>query len=62
MRLDARGLCLKIYSMKRTQIQVPDALYQQAQVVAEFHEISMAGLVRRGLEYGADHAATAANG
>jgi hypothetical protein len=51
MRLDALALCLKIYLMKRTQIQVPDALYQQAQAVAEVREISMAELVRRGLEY-----------
>lgn len=40
-----------IYIMKRTQIQVPDLLYQQALAVAEHREISMAELVRRGLEY-----------
>ncbi len=37
--------------MKRTQIQVPDTLYRQAMAVAEHREISMAELVRRGLEY-----------
>ncbi len=37
--------------MKRTQIQLPDILYQQALAVAEHREISMAELVRRGLEY-----------
>jgi hypothetical protein len=37
--------------MKRTQIQLPDTLYQQALIVAEHREISMAELVRRGLEY-----------
>ncbi len=38
-------------SMKRTQIQVPDQLYLEALQVADFREISMAELVRRGLEY-----------
>ncbi|MEX2607175.1 MAG: antitoxin [Kiritimatiellia bacterium] len=37
--------------MKRTQIQIPDTLHQQALAVAEAREISMAELVRRGLEY-----------
>lgn len=37
--------------MKRTQIQVPDQLYYEALRVADFREISMAELVRRGLEY-----------
>lgn len=37
--------------MKRTQIQLPDTLYAQALAVAEHREISMAELVRRGLEY-----------
>jgi len=35
----------------RTQIQLPDALYAQAKRVAERHEISLAELVRRGLEH-----------
>jgi hypothetical protein len=37
--------------MKRTQIQVPDALYSQALAVADLREVSMSELVRRGLEY-----------
>lgn len=37
--------------MTRTQIQLPDALYDQAKCLAEAREISLAELVRRGLEY-----------
>ncbi len=37
--------------MKRTQIQLPDHLYLAAHHLAERQEISMAELVRRGLEY-----------
>ena len=37
--------------MTRTQIQLPDALYAQAKKVARQHEISLAELVRRGLEH-----------
>ena len=37
--------------MTRTQIQLPDALYHQAKSLAEKREISLAELVRRGLEY-----------
>jgi len=37
--------------MVRTQIQLPDSLYSQAKRVAERHEISLAELVRRGLEH-----------
>jgi len=37
--------------MKRTQIQIPDQLYALARDVAAQKEISMAELVRRGLEY-----------
>ena len=37
--------------MTRTQIQFPDALYAQAKRLAEAREISLAELVRRGLEY-----------
>ena len=36
--------------MVRTQILSPDELYAQAKRVAEAREISMAELVRRGLE------------
>jgi hypothetical protein len=35
----------------RTQVQLPDALYAQAKRVAERHEMSLAELVRRGLEH-----------
>jgi hypothetical protein len=37
--------------MTRTQIQLPDALYEQAKRLAAAREISLAELVRRGLEY-----------
>ena len=37
--------------MKRTQIQLPDWLFVAARDVAERKEISLAELVRRGLEY-----------
>ena len=37
--------------MIRTQVQIPDELYRQAKDVAARREISMAELVRRGLEY-----------
>ena len=37
--------------MTRTQIQLPDALYTRAKQVAQQHEISLAELVRRGLEH-----------
>ena len=37
--------------MKRTQIQLPDWLYALAREVASRKEISLAELVRRGLEY-----------
>ena len=37
--------------MTRTQIQLPDALYDQAKCLAQAREISLAELARRGLEY-----------
>ena len=37
--------------MTRTQIQLPDTLYAQAKSLAQAREISLAELVRRGLEY-----------
>jgi hypothetical protein len=37
--------------MTRTQIQLPDELYRQAKAMAAAREISLAELVRRGLEY-----------
>ena len=37
--------------MTRTQIQLPDALYAQAKRLAERQEMSLAELVRRGLEH-----------
>jgi hypothetical protein len=39
------------YTMKRTQIQLPDWLFDAARNVAETKEISLAEVVRRGLEY-----------
>jgi hypothetical protein len=37
--------------MVRTQIQLPDALYAQAKRIAERQEMSLAEVVRRGLEH-----------
>lgn len=37
--------------MIKTQIQMPDALYHEAKRLAEEREMSLAELVRRGLEY-----------
>ena len=37
--------------MTRTQIQLPDALHAHAKQIAKQHEISLAELVRRGLEH-----------
>ena len=48
--------------MTRTQIQFPDALYEQAKRLAEAREISLAELVRRGLEYMLSVSATAKPG
>lgn len=39
------------YIMTRTQIQLPDALYNRAKALAETREVSLAELVRNGLEY-----------
>ncbi|NJM43805.1 MAG: hypothetical protein HC858_07145 [Brachymonas sp.] len=36
--------------MNRTQIQLPDQLYQRAKLWAEVNECSLAELTRRGLE------------
>ena len=37
--------------MTRTQIQLPDELYRRAKALAADREISLAELVRNGLEY-----------
>jgi len=37
--------------MVRTQIQMPEMLYEQAKALATTREISLAELVRNGLEY-----------
>ena len=37
--------------MVRTQVQLPDELYERTKRLAESKEISLAELVRRGLEY-----------
>ena len=41
----------KIYSMKRTQIQLPDSLYAEVKRVARKQEWSVAEVLRRGAEY-----------
>jgi hypothetical protein len=37
--------------MVRTQIQLPDEIYRKAKRIAAQHEISLAEVVRRGLEH-----------
>jgi hypothetical protein len=37
--------------MIRTQVQLPDELYRDAKRVAEEHEVTLAEVVRRGLEH-----------
>ena len=37
--------------MVKTQVQIPDALYQRAKEIAREREISLAEVMRRGLEY-----------
>jgi hypothetical protein len=37
--------------MVRTQIQLPDDVYRKAKRIASQHEISLAEVVRRGLEH-----------
>ncbi|WP_343576366.1 antitoxin [Mycobacterium sp.] len=37
--------------MIRTQVQLPDELYRDAKRVAQEHEITLAEVVRRGLEH-----------
>jgi hypothetical protein len=37
--------------MVRTQIQLPDDIYRKAKGIAARHEISLAEVVRRGLEH-----------
>ena len=37
--------------MVRTQVQLPDELYRAARRLADDHEISLAEVVRRGLEH-----------
>jgi len=37
--------------MTRTQIQLPDELYREAKRIAEEQEISLAEVLRRGLEH-----------
>ena len=36
--------------MVKTQVQMPDALYREAKRIAEQYEMSLAEVVRRGLE------------
>lgn len=37
--------------MVKTQVQIPDELYQRAKEIANEREISLAEVMRRGLEY-----------
>jgi len=37
--------------MVRTQVQLPDELYRDAKRIAEEHEMTLAEVVRRGLEH-----------
>jgi len=37
--------------MMRTQIQLPDRIYAEAKRIAQEHEISLAEVVRRGVEW-----------
>ncbi|MEZ0363850.1 antitoxin [Mycobacterium sp. pUA109] len=37
--------------MIRTRVQLPDALYRDAKRIAQEHEITLAEVVRRGLEH-----------
>ena len=37
--------------MVKTQVQIPDDLYRRAKQIAEEREISLAEVMRRGLEY-----------
>jgi hypothetical protein len=43
-------VCCNFNSMTRTQIQLPDELYQRAKRFAEQRELSLAEITRRGLE------------
>lgn len=37
--------------MVKTQVQIPDSLYQRAKQIAREREMSLAEVMRRGLEY-----------
>lgn len=45
------GVRCKIVGMKRTQIQLPDDIYERARKLCDAREISLAELARRGIEY-----------
>ena len=49
--IDITLMCCNTYIMIRTQIQLPDELYRLSKKLASRLEISLAELVRRGLEY-----------
>ncbi len=50
-QLDINSLSRYISPMQRTQIQLPDHLFEASRALASRKEISLAELVRRGLEY-----------
>ncbi len=49
--LDINSLSRHLSFMQRTQIQLPDHLFEASRALARRKEISLAELVRRGLEY-----------
>jgi hypothetical protein len=49
--LTSKQLRCNSYTMIRTQIQLPDELYDRTKRLAASKEVSLAELVRRGLEY-----------
>jgi len=49
-KIDSATKCCHIDGMTRTQIQLPDELYQRAKAFAAERELSLAEITRRGLE------------
>ena len=51
VRLDIKTPWVYFTIMIKTQIQLPDRLYREAKLVAEERELSLAEVLRRGVEY-----------
>ena len=51
LRIDIKPPWVYIAIMVKTQIQLPDRLYREAKRVAEERELSLAEVLRRGVEY-----------